>query len=97
MGNCTKGLDLRRDKLTKSKLRLVPEFSFQFGFSVMTSETSKSVRLNYGVIGTNFRGSISMGRTKDVQSEIISLQNITKRTGVATGKQINEFLEKVGL
>lgn len=81
----------------KQKLRLVPEFSYVFDFSVMTSETSKSCQLNYGVIGTNFRGRISMGKTKDVQVEIISLQNITKRTGIATGKQINEFLERVGL
>lgn len=31
------------------------------------------------------------------KAEVISLNNLTNHSGIATGKQINEFLEMVGL
>lgn len=39
---------------------------------------------------------ITFSSKKENQAEVISFKNLTKHTGIATGKQINEFLEKVG-
>lgn len=58
----------------------------------------ESFHLNIREVGVDtYYHSITFSSSKKNQAEVISLNNLTKHTGIATGKQINEFLEKVGV
>ncbi len=74
-------------------IRVAENFTFDFYFNRFEYF---DLRIREIEFGTEYQ-SIHFSSNKNNQAEVISFKNLTKHTGTATSKQLNDFFKAVGI